>query len=481
MTTVRVEQALRKSPPEVGNALLGLKEDQWFERKSARIAARDLANHLIGMANADGGIIIVGLHNGVIEGTDNSPDRRNAQMQAHVDFVAPPLRAKSSLIPCVAPHGLDHLLRIDVPTSDQVHASTKDEVYLRVGDETRRLTFQQRQELLFDKGQASYEARAVPGTGFDLLDEELLASYASSLRHPDPHRLMVARGLATREGELTVAGVLLFAEAPQALLPETFVRVLRYRGTERGAGASQQLIHDARFEGPIPDQLMRARDDIKEQQLVRRALLPSGVFGDVPLIPEDAWLEGLVNAVVHRSYSLAGDHIRVEIFSDRMEISSPGRFPGLVSLSDPIRATRFARNPRIARVAADLHFGQELGEGIRRIYVEMRQAGLMDPVYRQTSASVQLTLSAEPADRALEELLPPQAREITSALREAVRLSTGEIAEMLGLSRPVVLSRLNALRDLRLIEWVGKSPRDPRAYWTLPAPERTSNDDSPGT
>ncbi len=107
----------------------------------------------------------------------------------------------------------------------------------------------------------------------------------------------------------------------------------------------------------------------------RRALGADGRFGDVALVPEDAWLEGLVNAVIHRSYSLGGDHIRVELFDDRIEIESPGRFPGIVALADPREAPRFARNPRIARVCSDLSFDQELGEGIRRIFEEMRLWG----------------------------------------------------------------------------------------------------------
>jgi len=173
--------------------------------------------------------------------------------------------------------------------------------------------------------------------------------------------------------------------------------------------------------------------------------------------------------VVHRSYSLAGDHIRIEIFDDRMEVSSPGRFPGLVALSDPLDAPRFARNPRIARVCADLSFGQELGEGVRRIFEEMRSAGLEDPLYRQTAGGVELTLSAEPAERELEARLPDETRIIVGALRKADRLSTGEVAELLGdIGRPTAIRRLRTLQDAGLVRWVGKSPTDPRAYWTLP-------------
>jgi ATP-dependent DNA helicase RecG len=213
--------------------------------------------------------------------------------------------------------------------------------------------------------------------------------------------------------------------------------------------------------------LLEARKAVAEVQPVRRALQGTGRFGDVPLVPADAWLEGLVNAVVHRSYSVGGDHIRIDVFDDRIEISSPGRFPGLVDLSEPLRTVRFARNPRIARVCADLQFGQELGEGIRRMFDEMRQAGLTDPIYHQTAGSVQLTLSAEPVDRELEARLPAHARAITAALRRAGHLSTGDVVDVLGLSRPTVQRELAALRDAGVIEWVGKSVRDPRAYWQL--------------
>jgi ATP-dependent DNA helicase RecG len=466
MGTLAVENALNASPAEVGPQLASLPEDQWFERKSCRIAPRDLANALIGFANADGGMLVVGLDDGEVEGTDGDAARRNAQLQANVDFCAPPVPAKHRLVECVDRRGApNELIVFQVEPSGSVHANQKDEVFLRAGDENRRLGFAQRQELLFDKGQASYEARPSGGS-LDLVDRSLLDGYARWAGASDSVRLLHARGLAN-DGELTVAGCLLFAESPQAFLPEAFIRVLRYQGRERGSGARQQLVDDIRLEGPIPAQLRQAREQVERLQPTRRALGESGTFEDVPLVPEDAWLEGIVNAAVHRSYSMAGDHIRVEIFDDRIEISSPGRFPGLVDLEDPLQTMRFARNPRIARICADLSLGQELGEGIRRMFEEMRQAGLTDPIYRQTSGSVELQLLAEPVDRRLEARLPAHSRAIARTLRSVGRMSTGEVTEALGISRPVVQKELNALREAGIVEWVGKSPKDPRAYWQL--------------
>lgn len=464
-----IEQALCAPADRVGPLLLAANEDQWFERKSARVRPRALGDVLVGFGNADGGIIVIGLSDGRVEGTDWLERSRNDLLQASVDYCEPPVPLSHRLVPCVTDRGeQEHLLVLDIRPSDGgVYANKKDEAYLRIGDETRRLSFVQRQELTFDRGPASYEARPMSGTSIGQFDELLLYGYMSAVGGSDVERVLHARGLTAPDGTPNVAGWLLFANEAQSQMPEAFVRVLRYLGTERGAGARQRLASDVRCDGPIPRLLMRAREEIAAVQPTRRALGREGRFEEMPLVPEDAWLEGLVNAVVHRSYSIAGDHIRIEVFDDRIEIASPGRFPGLVSLSDPLHAPRFARNPRIARVCRDLEFGQELGEGIRRIYEEMRLAGLHDPIYTQTAASVRLVLSAEPTERKLDEQLTPEARKVTMALRDAGRLSTGEVAELLERSRPVAIRVLRSLESAHIVRWVGHSPKDPRAHWEL--------------
>ncbi|QSB23758.1 helix-turn-helix domain-containing protein [Curtobacterium sp. 24E2] len=130
-----------------------------------------------------------------------------------------------------------------------------------------------------------------------------------------------------------------------------------------------------------------------------------------------------------------------------MEIESPGRFPGLANPAHPLDISRFARNPRIARVCADLRIGQELGEGIRRIFEEMRRVGLTDPVYEQGQASLRLRLtSMSRLDPRTAARLPSRAQDILDALRVAGRdLGTGELVQSLGLSRPAVKLRLDAL------------------------------------
>jgi ATP-dependent DNA helicase RecG len=99
---------------------------------------------------------------------------------------------------------------------------------------------------------------------------------------------------------------------------------LRYDGTDRQTGRRQNLLADVRCEGSIPAIITEARKAIERLEPARRVLGQAGRFVREGLIPADAWLEGVVNAVIHRSYSLGGDHIRVEILDNRVEVESPG-------------------------------------------------------------------------------------------------------------------------------------------------------------
>ena len=96
--------------------------------------------------------------------------------------------------------------------------------------------------------------------------------------------------------------------------------------------------------------------------------------------------------MAHRDYSFRGDYIRVSMFDDRLEIVSPGALPNIVTL-DNMRTTRYSRNPRIARTLVEFGWVRELNEGVKRIYTEMQDSLLSDPVYTEPGGTkVQLTL-----------------------------------------------------------------------------------------
>jgi ATP-dependent DNA helicase RecG len=396
----------------------------------------------------------------------------NAWRQASIDFVRPPTRVVVEELEVDFESRLWPLVLMGVQASEVVVATTADDVYLRVGDEDRKLGFDQRRELLFDKGQAQYEATPVPEVSADDLDADEVAAYGRRLGSRDPWRALEARSLVDTGGRVRVAGVVGFARHPDRWLPQHLVRVIRYDGRHRLEGARQNIRSDQRFAGPLGALIPQVREAILREMPTRRALTAGGRFENVGLIPEGVWLEAVVNALIHRSYSNAGDHIRVEIFDDALSVESPGRFPGVVDLTDPRKISRFARNPRIARLAADLRFGQELGEGMRRMFEEMSLAGLVQPEFHQTSGSVQVVLSGRQIDPQLEARLPPRARELLQVVREREHPSTGDVMAAMGLSRPAAIKALQALSDEGLVERVGRSTTDPRAYWRVRSDHR---------
>ncbi len=471
MYPAEVDAALSLPARDVAQALLDLPEGQWYERKSARVAPRDLAVTFVALANAEGGAVVVGLHDGRIESITD-PRRVNALLQASIDHTRPPVRAQGRQVRCCDADGRERILLVfEVQPGETVHETAAGDCYLRVGDESRKLQFAQRQELTYDRGQAPYDGTAA-GAAAAELDPDLLEDYRRATGATrGVADLLVARSLMRANGEVTVAAYLLFADNPTERMPHAHVRVLRYREDERGTGSRLSLDaeSDVRCEGPIPQVIHDAVEAIERRVPKRRALTSAGRFEAVPLVPRDAWLEGLVNAVVHRSYSAAGDHIRVEIFPSRIEIESPGRFPGIVDPNRPLDIRRYARNPRIARACADLDIGRELGEGIHRIFDEMRLAGLNDPSFEQTSHSTRLILLASAAiPVAVRSRLPRGSERVLATLRAALGpLGTGEIVAASGLSRPTVNKTLQILRESGYVVWSGTSAKDPRATWSM--------------
>lgn len=442
-----------------------LPEGQWLERKAGRISARDLAIPLVAMANAEGGHVVVGIHDGSVDGVRST--NLNALRQAAQDFTVPVVRTTATEI---ATADGKTVLLLRVHPGERVHETTKGDVYLRIGDESRRLGYAQRRELEYDRGSAPFDGTPVDATVHDL-DAQAITGYQTLIGSQTPEGALVARDLLTRDGRLTVAGWLLFAKRPQPLFPSAVVRVLRYATPDRGTGSEMSLYDggEIRCEGPIPEQISLAAETIERWVPKVQALAPSGRFEPRPIIPRDVWLEGLVNAVLHRSYSMAGDHVRVELFPNRIEIENPGRFPGFADPTKPLSISRYARNPRIVRVCSDMGIARELGEGIKRIFTEMRTLGLTDPIYSQSSGSVRLVLSAADAlDENVRARLTASTRRILDVMRLDGRpLSTGQVADLVGISRPTASRHLQVLRDLELIEWDGRSPRDPRASWRL--------------
>jgi len=462
MDVGRVEKALVLPGDEAIALLSALPESQWFERKSGRISPRDLAVPLVALANAEGGYVVVGIHAGQVE--PMNVVKLNSILQAAFDFTSPPVATRYHQITV----GDGAVALIQVEPGNSVHETQSGDVYLRVGDESRKLNFAQRRELVYDRGSEVFSATVLEHSTVKDLEPAAAKQYQNTIGASSIETMLVARDLVDAKGQLRVAAWLMLSNRPNQGFPNAHVRVLQYGSAERGTGSALSVLsgHDVRCEGTLPSQIDQASALIDQWMPMRKALAASGRFEDQPMIPRAAWNEGLVNAVIHHSYSIQGDHIRVEIFPNRVEISSPGRFPSLADPNDPASIMRYARNPRIARACAELGYAFELGEGIKRMFGWMRELGLAAPIYVQTSGHVILTLLASPSDE--RDSLPKGASTILELMRQAgCPLKTGEVAELSGFSRTASIRHLNTLKEAGDIAWRGRSPRDPNATWAI--------------
>src|SRR5262249_13937623 len=149
------------------------------------------------------------------------------------------------------------------------------ECYLRVGDESRRLSFDQRRELEYDRGQSQYDGQPLTGVEIADLDRSNILRYGDAIGiRGDVRGTLAARSLLTRSGAVTNAAYLLFDGHPQDLFPQAYVRVLRFLTSRRETGARQALEEgaDIRVEGPIPDVIEGAQHHIQALLPQRRAL-----------------------------------------------------------------------------------------------------------------------------------------------------------------------------------------------------------------
>ena len=313
---------------------LRLGEDSGWEFKQVEFSGdrptsprrEDLADEMAAFANANGGALLCGVSDGGrLQGM--SPEQIAALdlllVEVSTDSVEPSLRIN------VHHRELDGqaFVLVYVPRSDFVHERA-GRAFIRVGATKRRLGGDERLRLAQRRAQSRYlwfDRQVVPQTGFQTLSERLWEPLLSAMGASDPRRaLMNLRLLASDEADVdraTVAGVLLCTKSPQEWLPQATIVATLYRGKNRASG---QL--DAQeIAGPLPAQVADAVKFVVRNMRVSARKAPARE--DTPQYSKAAVFEAVVNAVVHRDYSMSSRRIRLSMFKNRLEIDSPGQLP----------------------------------------------------------------------------------------------------------------------------------------------------------
>ena len=240
------------------------KEDQTFDCKSIQIDPKALAIPIVAFANADGGVIAIGVTDKTrkIEGINQHTKELNELLRVPFDFCNPSIPVSLSYMPCTDRDGNENrILLMEIPASQFLHTNQADEAFMRVGDKSRKLTFDERLQLMYDKGERSYEDTAVYGATVDDIDMNAVADYAKLLGYEKSpmQYLRENNGFVTtnKKGEenVSVACILLFGKNPQKFFPRSRTRFIRYEGVEERVGAEMNVVKDVIFEGTILHQV----------------------------------------------------------------------------------------------------------------------------------------------------------------------------------------------------------------------------------
>lgn len=392
-----------------------------FVRRAFR--TDDLAETLAALANAQGGVVVIGVGGRAkgraaersVEGLADVEAARLAALDAAL-ACTPPLVLP---LPETAAHAGAALLLLSVPPGLPHVYSVHGKYLRRHGPANQAIPPDALRKLLLERGETSWERMSPPGATLDDLDPARLLAYArriGSAAEADPLEFLFRRGCLVRKdeggrmkvegsGEASVssfiphpssfaptnAGLLLFGRDVERFFPQCEVTLVRYRGREMSDEFLREDIRDT-----LVETIRRAEMWLSEH--MRRGSRMVGLERqDWLQFPQGAVRETLVNAVSHRDYTIRGEGIRIALFGDRLECYSPGRLPGHMTVQNIVEE-RFSRNETLVQVLSDFGLIERLGYGIDRMLRQMAAAGLPQPEFRETAAGFLVTLRGQIGD-----------------------------------------------------------------------------------
>ena len=410
------------------------KEGHFFDRKALAIKGNRVQKIATAFANADGGEFYIG-----IADDDDEPNPKlrwqgsdkienyNSHIQA-LNYVVPDLDGRIEFLNCLKLKGI--IMRVFIEKSTYLHKTSDGTIYVRMGAQSLPVKDHQKiQELEFAKGIISFEDQILT----DILPEEIVDSieiqnflkdYAPLT---DPLSYVMNQNLLDKQSmNPKVAAILLFHENPSVALPRKCAVKIALYETKEEDPEREHLKNQYTIEGCLYPLIHKTIDKIKNLMADMSVWTFEGLK-KVNYPPETIW-EIVVNALIHRVYSISDD-VKIFIYENRIEVISPGKLPGFITINN-ILDSRYSRNPRIVRT---LNWykdppNKDLGEGLNTAFQKMKEFKLKDPMIYEKENYVVVVIPhtplANPSEAILEFLKKNaiitnrQARDITGIKSE---------------------------------------------------------------
>lgn len=365
-----------------------LGEDTSLELKSIRFKGQkieapkrgDLADEIAAISNTYDGVLVLGVDDATRDIEGISVDLIEA-VERYVyeicnESITPPVLFRSFRIRIPDKTGVPRpVLKIDIPRSLFVHESPGG-YFHRQGSSKRKMPPDYLARLFQQRSQARlirFEEQSVPQSSIDDLSQGLWRKYFSHSNDSDETLLLKRNLLSKAENgaaQASVAGILLCCEHPETFFPNAYIEAVRYRGKEQD---SNYQVDARKVRGPLDQQIDQTMAFLKRNQKVMAVKKPHRI--EKMQFSERAVFEAVVNAVVHRDYSIYSSKIRFFMFDDRLEIYSPGQLPNTVTI-DNIALRQATRNELITSLLAEVPVAKSVGDVGRGFYMEKRGDGV---------------------------------------------------------------------------------------------------------
>lgn len=381
------------SDSEVKN-ILELEEGQFGDLKSRDISPAKLTRSISAMANADGGELYIGVED----------DPRDWRGHKSIEAFNGHLQIFEALFPLG--HGFHYaflecdgyegfVLKIEILKSHDILRASDKKAYLRRGaqnlpqDDPSAL-----ERLKRNKGLVSFETELLNAEVDDILDSDAMHEFAREVIPSADIARWLRKQQLVRDDRPTVAGLMLFSDEPQALLPKrSGVKLYRYQTKEEGE-RSVLAFDPITIEGNAYNLIRKAVSEtvkvIEGIEIMTSQGLKKAKY------PKEALHEIVTNAVLHRDYSVPDD-VHIKVFDNRVEVQSPGLLPAHIT-PDNILEERYSRNGILVRLINKFKNppNKDVGEGLNTAFEAMKTMRLVDPEIRQAGMNVVVVLKHEP-------------------------------------------------------------------------------------
>lgn len=435
-------------------------EWQTLELKSTASGFPKIFDTLSSFSNQDsGGTIIFGMKDkpdyGIV-GVYDADDVQKKLMECCLQM-SPPIRAVTTIceienktIVAAEIPGVELSLRPVFYTGAGITKGS----FIRVGDGDRHMTPYEIYSYESFKKQIREDLRIVPDVKIKLFDQNKLELYIKSAKderknladNVSDEEILELMGIL-KDGNPTLSGVLIFSKYPQTYFPQFCITAVVIPGTEIGETGSdgERFIDNKRITGSIPDMLEDAVDFVRLNSRTKTIIGEDGQRYDKQEYPMKAVREAILNALVHRDYSIytEGTPISIEMYRDRIEIKNPGGVYGYFSLDDLGKTRPETRNPTLANILELLKITENRYSGIPTMRAEAKKAGIPEPEFLQRNGEFIVIFR----NNIFETIQNPVQRSTPSALKEAIKKycvvprSREELISFTGLSRYQLMSK----------------------------------------